>query len=550
VSGSFAQQAAIPTDGGGHAGLSWACFFLLLVPWLQPLAGGPSPTVEPWLVSAACTAAAFALRGFALPHVAISAALAMLGAWTFARSGGNTETLVVLGACLIIFMAANIGAATRLRPRWIDVIALAWLCAAVLSTGIGLVQYFGVSEILAPWVSGAGPGEAFANLRQRNQFASLTVIGMASLLWLSPRVVAQGPALVLLVWLAIGNAATTSRTGLAQLVVVGLMAYSWRGATRQRRTLWLAAWVSYALAAVALPWLLEVFTGVTGYRLWERVASSGACSSRLTLWSNVVHLIAQMPWAGWGWGELDYAHFATLYDGARFCDILDNAHNLPLQLAVELGVPFAVLATGAAIWTVARNRPWHEASAARQMAWAVLAALAIHSLLEYPLWYGPFQITLGLCLGLLWPRTPESVGGPGRRAPAAILSFIVCAACAYAWWDYRRVSQIYLAPEARAPQYRDPLPEIRKSWLFRSQAAFAELTLTPLTRDNAAWTYETARSLLHYSPEPRVIEKVIESATLLGREQEAVMHLARMRAAFARDYENWRKARGQPAASQ
>ena len=28
---------------------------------------------------------------------------------------------------------------------------------------------------------------------------------------------------------------------------------------------------------------------------------------------------------------MDYAHFVTLYPGERFCDILDNAHNLPLH---------------------------------------------------------------------------------------------------------------------------------------------------------------------------------------------------------------------------
>ena len=36
------------------------------------------------------------------------------------------------------------------------------------------------------------------------------------------------------------------------------------------------------------------------------------------------------------------------------------------------------------------------------MAWAVLAVIGLHSLLEYPLWYGPFQIAFGLCLAWLW----------------------------------------------------------------------------------------------------------------------------------------------------
>ncbi len=34
------------------------------------------------------------------------------------------------------------------------------------------------------------------------------------------------------------------------------------------------------------------------------------------------------------------------------------------------------------------------------MAWGVLAIILLHSLLEYPLWYGPFQMALCQCVGL------------------------------------------------------------------------------------------------------------------------------------------------------
>jgi hypothetical protein len=297
-----------------------------------------------------------------------------------------------------------------------------------------------------------------------------------------------------------------------------------------------------------LPALLEALTGVAGNRLWERVAAVDACSSRTVLWSNVLHLIAQHPWGGWGWGELDFAHFATLYPGARFCDILDNAHNLPLHLAVELGVPAALIACVGLLWAALRAQPWRDADPARQMAWAVLAVIGLHSLLEYPLWYGPFQLAFGLCLGLLWGATPGAPSpATGARAKIASvgLAVTVVAACAYAAWDYRRVSQIYLPPESRTPAMRDdPLPQIRESWLFRNQARFAELTITPLTRNNAEWTYETARSLLHYSPEPRIIEKALESALVLKREDELLMDLARFKAAFPEAYEKWSKDRG------
>ena len=520
------------------------CFVSIVLPWLNPFAAGPSSSVDPWLLSAVCVALAFAIvpPGRLAPGLVLG--LAALAAWTVARTGMSPESLALAAACLLVLMAAATAAGGMRDAAFLDAIALAWLAAAMVSTAIGMCQYFGASEHLAPWVTASATGEAFANLRQRNQFATLTTIGMASLFWLSPGKLGRGTALAAMAWLAAGNAATTSRTGLLEMIVLGALALAWPGPRRRRGALWLAGILAYAVAALVLPWALEAATGVVGNRLWDRVAAVDTCSSRAVLWSNVVHLIAQQPWLGWGWGELDYAHYATLYDGPRFCDILDNAHNLPLHLAVELGVPAAVAVCGLLLAAVLRAQPWAERDPARQMAWAVLAVIGIHSLLEYPLWYGPFQVAFGLALGLLWSRggEPASEARPALRGRAAsvLLAAAVAAACAYAEWDYRRVSQIYLPPQARMPALReDPLPFIRRSWLFRNQALFAELTITPLTRANAPWVHDSARALLHYSPEPRVIEKVIESATMLGRDEEALVELARFRAAFPEAYRKW-----------
>lgn len=452
----------------------------------------------------------------------------------------------------------------------------AWLAAGLLSSMVGLLQYFGPADVLAPWISQTRPGEAFANLRQRNQFASLCNMALVCLLCLarwdgatgsgSRQLAARAPWLwpLLAVVLAAGNAASASRTGMLQLLLVCGLFCGWGGwgGWQQPRTRWVlvTAAASYVVASVLLPWLAGLQPGSSGAIARFR-AGDALCVSRLTLWSNVVHLIGLRPWSGWGWGELDYAHYSVLYPGPRFCDILDNAHNLPLHLAVELGLPVATLACGAAGWLVWRARPWKETSLVRQMAWGVLAVVALHSLLEYPLWYGPFQMAVGLCVLLLW-RSGESAesarpdaeeGGPvvglGVRLCTAALSGAVLLAVVLAALDYRRVSQIYLPPDLREAAYRnDTLAKIRDTRLFGNQVRFAELSTTPLTRDNAPWTFETAQALLHYSPEPRVIEKLIESAVMLGRDDEALLHLARYRAAFPQEYAQWQRAVAMPAA--
>jgi hypothetical protein len=389
-------------------------------------------------------------------------------------------------------------------------------------------------------VNAAGIGEAFANLRQRNQFATLTAIGMAALLWLEPKATARWPVALAMAWLAIGNAATTSRTGLLQLLLLGVAAWSLPGPRRTRRQLWTVAMLAYAAAAFVLPWLLQMVTGADPTHIWSRVTGSASCGSRFVLWSNVLHLIGEHAWAGWGWGELDFAHYTTLYPGPRFCDILDNAHNLPLHLAVELGVPAAALVCGAFALAVLGASPWRESNPPRQTAWLVLLVIVVHSLFEYPLWYGPFQMALGLCLGLLWPGRPIVTSSGAWRVAAVSLGMAMIVAVGASAWAYWRATQIYLPPESRTPAWRhDPLARIGRPWMFEDQVRFAELTLTPLTRANAGALHDSARALLHYSPEPRVIEKLLDSSLLLRREEDLALQMARFRAAFPEAYSAW-----------
>ncbi len=440
------------------------------------------------------------------------------------------------------------------RGRLADVAASAWLAAALLSSLIGLLQYFGATALFGPWVNSTSVGEAFANLRQRNQFATLTNIGLAALLWWVAHLTRRHwPGVLCMVaaaLLAVGNAASSSRTGLVQLVLLTSLTLMWGGWRQlaQRRVV-LAALLAYGVAALALPVLAGLNPHATGILVRLHDGDS-QCGSRLTLWANVLQLIAQKPWLGWGWGELDYAHFITLYPGARFCDILDNAHNLPLHLAVELGVPLALALCVGAAWLVWRAKPWLERDATRRLAWTVLAVILLHSMLEYPLWYGPFQVAFGLSLWLLW-RAPDR---PAARSDgvgwwttglSALAAALIVAIVAYAGWDYHRISQIYLSPPLRSDAYRDnTLEKIKDSWLFQNSVRFAVLTTTPLTRDNAAHIHQLATDLLHFSPEASVVEKCIESATLLGHDDEAQFYRVRYQAAFPESYAQWAAQHG------
>jgi hypothetical protein len=119
----------------------------------------------------------------------------------------------------------------------------------------------------------------------------------------------------------------------------------------------------------------------------------------------------------------------------------------------------------------------------------------------------------------------------------------ILAACAFIAVDYSRVRQVFLPESQRANFWPgDALNVAKSSLLFRSTADFAEFSLTPITPENAAHMLQAGQQMLHYSPEPKVIRKVIEAAHKVGDEKTAEQHKARMKVAFPSEPETIKPA--------
>ena len=530
-----------------------AAFACLTYPWLHAGARGPTPSVEPLLVALLCVVLLLALSAMdgrtevprALPAFAIAGAL-LIWAADFVAHGSIAPSPSAAAAWMVlavIVACAALGALARsggsVFPWSASLLAWAWLAASLVSTVIALSQYFGTSDWLGPLAAYSPGRQAYGNLRQKNHYATLANIGLLCAVWLTlhgrpalPRWLAAAATLLL----CAGAAASASRTGAVQLLAVLALAAWWH-----RQALSKASWLfvpllCYVAAAVAL---LLVFdsAGRVGPSLLQRLAGDvPECPSRTVLWQNMAQLVLERPWWGWGWRELAYSFYMGHFE-PRFCALVLNAHNLPLHVAVEFGLPVALLACAACLWAIVRARPWAQSDPAHRLAWGVIMLIGLHSLVEYPLWYGPFQIALGLCLGML---CGQGTGLRVSRATLVLSAAAFAAIAAYAAWDYHRVRQLYLPTVARAAAYRDDtFDKIRSTWLFRDQLAYAQLARIPLNEETATQVYQLSGQVLHFSPEPRVIEKRIQSARLLGLDVEAAAEAARYQAAFPVAHAAW-----------
>lgn len=557
--------------------------FLLVYPWVNPIAPSPSSGVVPWLFSLGCTLVAWLLvvdiqkawywQGDRwLAYWILGLVLAILTH----TANFNGETVLTLSGLLLLVLAIDIGARAQKQTQLLCLVAYAWFFAAVVSSIIALSQYFNWDDALYPIFNIANQGQAFGNLRQRNQLATLLNIGLAVLvLWpilatkvratflpsMSTVEAASSPK-NLNAWqwrltifsvqlLTAANAASVSRTGMVGVGLLFIISWVWyKSLGKTSLMISILALLSYAFWVAVLPFASEWITGIHGYSLFGRLGFEGlaSCTSRKILYLNVLDLILEKPLWGWGWRELSLAHFSAGYNN-RFCEILDNAHNLPLHFAVELGLILMALLVLPFIWKCLKAKPWHAQAVEKQLAWYVLALVLLHSMLEYPLWYGPFMLAFGLSLGLLWPQ--QARGNPGyfpnrqfslyREKLPGWIGFAGMVGLFFAAYDYVRVSQIYTVPEDRLAIFaNNPYAHANRSWLFAGPVSFAVLLQTPVTPKNAQSKYDLAKKIMHYSPEGAVIEVQLKAAQLLGHPREEIKALeAQYKKVYPEDYANY-----------
>jgi O-antigen ligase len=490
----------------------------------------------------------FAAAALSLPWLigAAPGPVAQMGAWAAA--------VAALAVVMVVMVLAG-QACGRSARAWPLSLAL----AAVASCVVALIQYAGWAHFFSPWVAQAQPGEMLGNLRQRNQLASLMALGFLALMalmllwtrWVRQASwTAQAGRRGALVWLcglaallAGCSALSGSRTGLLQWLAVLGLGWVWQrqaDAASGAAWRWLlgAAAAGYVLGMLGAPLLADAL-GHANAGLLGRADDANALS-RVALWSNVLELIAREPLLGHGWRSLAYLHYSSEFSGERFMEMLDNAHNLPLHLAVELGLPVALGFCAFVGWLVCQAKPWAETRPDRQLAWGALLVIGIHSLLEYPLWYGPFFMTASISVAILCADTWRKwLAGVTLFKQSAIhlgvkaLALLLLATTMFLAFDYHRVSQIYLQADERSSWYAaDPLGAAKQSVFFQNHAKFAELQITPLSRESAPRILELSSELVQWSPEPRIIEKLIESSVMLGLDDVAAFHLT----CFARAY--------------
>jgi O-antigen ligase len=417
------------------------------------------------------------------------AALVAVAAAAFASSAAADlpVELAASAGALILLAAVTLaaGAAVAPTPRLCTSFFAAWLIAGIAGVLIGLAQVFMPDAVDGTWIARSSiPGRAVGNLRQPNHLATLllwSAVAVVPLLEACARVLhvtAKAALGALFAAMLFGIVMSGSRTGLLGVAVLMLWGMLDRRLSRASRGLLLASPLICLVSWMLLGWLSSLLdTGALGAatRLGE---SQDYSSGRWSIWRDALSLIAQNPWLGVGFGEFNFAWSLTPFP-LRSPQFFDHTHNLPLHLAVELGIPLALLVLGLLGWGLWQafdrsRRVEGEQGVARRAALVMVLLMALHSQLEYPLWYAyfllPTAFAWGLCLGSKEAPTEKS------SSWMAIAGGVLMLAAAVTVWDYRKVVAIFSPPIDSTDTLAERIAPGRHSWFFAHHADYALVT--------------------------------------------------------------------------
>jgi O-antigen ligase len=496
------------------------------------------------LVVFACRRPSFQMGGGAM-----AAVLALgLCALALLASALRLQAPQELGPLSTLFAAAAVlwlGASEPLRdrPRLADGLAWGCLLAGLAGVLIGLIQVFAPQLADGQWLARSGlAGRAIGNVRQPNHLATLLLMGCVALIWLAQRrnwPLALGGALMGL--LVFGVVLTASRTGLwfgvPLLVLWGLLDRQLPG---RWRLLLLATPLLAGLAWLVLHWWAASGAGVFGAE--ARLDQEGAGSpSRLKILANAWALLQQQPWTGVGWGEFNRAWTLTPFPD-RPVAFFDHSHNLPLQLLVELGWPLGLAVMGLLLTALAQAlrlawRAQGDEAMVRRAALMLVVAVGLHSLLEYPLWYAYFLLPTAFALGLaLAPEASAEASAvpPSDWAPTRWMGMLLIFGCAYALWEFQRVSAIY-QPGPRGESLQTRIERGQLTVFFSRHADYAAATSMGANAAALAAAERTGHQLI----DVRLMMAWAKSLHAVGETDKARYMVARLREFRSREGEAW-----------
>jgi multisubunit Na+/H+ antiporter MnhG subunit len=257
-----------------------------------------------------------------------------------------------------------------------------------------------------------GNTRPYANFAQPNNMATFLLMSLMACLYLYEKKKIQTKWLVVCALLMlIGVALSQSRTSwVACLCILAYLAYQqYRGFIRLKwywSTGWFILFVGFIIVAPILSQLLAQATDAYIVQSRDVVQRATGDMSRLAIWQQMLHAIADRPWLGYGWNQTSVA-YTLVSDHFQGPVWIRSAHNFILDFilwnGVLIGLPFLAYF---GYWGYQLNKRVNSVESVIGI--LMVGAVLIHSMLEFPQYYAYFLLPVGFIIGLIQSQQADT----------------------------------------------------------------------------------------------------------------------------------------------
>lgn len=315
-----------------------------------------------------------------------------------------TSTLFVFGFWLSIAIGYNLSVEKINREEVFTGLSYVFFMAGTATGIIAICQWLTLDAYIPGMVDMQRAVRPYANFAQPNNMATFLLMSLLACLYLYEKKKIHTKWLVPAVFMMLMSLALSqSRTSwVACICIIAYLAYQQFKGYISIKWYYLTAWTVLFVGFIfLLPTIGGFLTQLADTQIKSVDIARRATGdmSRLAIWQQMLHAIADRPWFGYGWNQTSVA-YTLVSDHFQGPVWVRSAHNFILDFilwnGLLIGLPFL---TYFGYWGYQLNK--HVNSVESVIGILMIGAVLIHAMLEFPQYYAYFLLPVGFIIGLV-----------------------------------------------------------------------------------------------------------------------------------------------------
>ncbi|TCH63983.1 O-antigen ligase family protein [Acinetobacter sp. ANC 4862] len=313
-------------------------------------------------------------------------------------------TLFVLGFWLSTVAGYNLSSEKVDRVSIFTGLSYVFFMAGTATGIIAICQWLTLDAYIPGMVDMQRAVRPYANFAQPNNMATFLLMSLLACLYLYEKKKVHTKWLIPAVFMMLMSLALSqSRTSwVACICIIVYLAYQQFKGYISIKWYYLTAWTALFVGFIfLLPTIGGFLTQLADTQIKSVDIARRATGdmSRLAIWQQMLHAIADRPWFGYGWNQTSVA-YTLVSDHFQGPVWVRSAHNFILDFilwnGLIIGIPFLAYF---GYWGYQLNK--HVNSVESVISILMIGAVLIHSMLEFPQYYAYFLLPVGFIVGLV-----------------------------------------------------------------------------------------------------------------------------------------------------